>query len=116
LESLMKYISMVTAVLFVISPVGQSVAQAQSSVGHCPPGLAKKNPPCVPPGQVGKSYHVGDRYDGDGSWGDDDHRRYGLRRLPRGESYYRVGDSFLRVNDETRLVLELITVLTGIAD
>jgi hypothetical protein len=116
LESLMKYISMVTAVLFAISTVGQSVAQAQSSVGHCPPGLAKKNPPCVPPGQVGKSYNVGDRYDGDGSWGDDDHRRYGLRRLPRGESYYRVGDSFLRVNDETRLVLELITVLTGIAD
>ena len=21
---------------------------------HCPPGLAKKNPPCIPPGQVGK--------------------------------------------------------------
>jgi hypothetical protein len=33
--------------------------------GHdCPPGLAKKNNGCVPPGQVGR---VGSRYDGD--WG-----------------------------------------------
>ena len=32
---------------------------------HCPPGLAKKNPPCVPPGQAKKGvvadpYHVGE--------------------------------------------------------
>ena len=25
---------------------------------HCPPGLAKKNPPCIPPGQA-KKYRVG---------------------------------------------------------
>jgi hypothetical protein len=43
-------------------------------------------------------------------------RRYDLPQLPRGESYYRIGDSFLRVDDETRLVLELIDVLAGIAD
>lgn len=27
---------------------------------HCPPGLAKKNPPCVPPGQA-KKYRIGSR-------------------------------------------------------
>ncbi|HYD17094.1 MAG TPA: hypothetical protein VEF76_01280 [Patescibacteria group bacterium] len=27
---------------------------------HCPPGLAKKNPPCIPPGQA-KKYGVGQR-------------------------------------------------------
>ena len=30
-------------------------------VGGCPPGLAKKNPPCVPPGQAKKLYGLGDR-------------------------------------------------------
>lgn len=109
----MKSISFVTAALLALSPIGQSVAHAQSSVGHCPPGLAKKNPPCVPPGQVGKSYHIGDRYGDDGYWEDDYRSRYDLPQLPVGESYYRIGDSFLRVNDETRLVLELIDILAG---
>lgn len=27
--------------------------------GGCPPGLAKKNPPCVPPGQAKKLFGVG---------------------------------------------------------
>lgn len=30
-------------------------------VGGCPPGLAKKNPPCIPPGQAKKLYGVGHR-------------------------------------------------------
>jgi len=29
----------------------------------CPPGLAKKNPPCIPPGQAKKLYGVGYRFD-----------------------------------------------------
>lgn len=28
-------------------------------VGGCPPGLAKKNPPCMPPGQAKKLFGVG---------------------------------------------------------
>lgn len=28
---------------------------------NCPPGLAKKSPPCVPPGQVGRTFAVGQR-------------------------------------------------------
>jgi hypothetical protein len=112
----MKSIYFVTVALLALSPVGQSVARAHSTAGYCPPGLAKKNPPCVPPGQVGKSYRVGERYDEDGYWDDGYRSRYDLPQLPRGESYYRIGDSFLRVDDETRLVLELIDVLAGIAD
>src|SRR3954454_9036036 len=30
--------------------------------GGCPPGLAKKNPPCVPPGQAKKLFGVGQRF------------------------------------------------------
>jgi hypothetical protein len=31
-------------------------------VGGCPPGLAKKAVPCVPPGQAKKLYNVGQRF------------------------------------------------------
>ncbi len=39
--------------------------QIQDSAGvihttNCPPGLAKKNPPCVPPGQAKKHYDQGE--------------------------------------------------------
>lgn len=112
LEKVMKHISLVMAALLVLAPVMPSVAQAQPA-GFCPPGLAKKNPPCVPPGLVGKDYRVGDRYDGDRHWQVEDRTLFGLPRLRRGESYYRVGDSFLRVDDDTRLVLELLDVLTA---
>jgi hypothetical protein len=50
--------AMVTAVSLDSS---QSLAQP---AGHCPPGLARKNPPCVPPGQA-KKWNLGDRYDGE---------------------------------------------------
>ena len=112
----MKIISFVIAAVLALSLVGESVAHAKSSARHCPPGLAKKNPPCVPPGQVGKTYHIGERYGDDGYWDEDYRRRYDLPQLPHGESYYRIGDSVLRVDDETRLVLDLLDVLFGQAD
>jgi hypothetical protein len=109
----LKSIHLVTAVLVALSPIAQSMAYAQPVAGHCPPGLEKKDPSCIPPGQVGKSYRIGERYDDDGDWHDEYGRRYNLPRLPEGESYYRIGDNFLRVDDETRLVLELIDLLAG---
>ena len=107
----MKSFSILTAALIALSPLGPTVALAQPASGHCPPGLAKKSPPCIPPGQVGKTYRIGDTYSGDGSWSGDDRILYGLPQLSAGESYYRIGDQFLRVDDDTRLVLELIDVL-----
>ena len=32
------------------------------NAGKCPPGLAKKNAMCMPPGQFKKMYNVGQRY------------------------------------------------------
>jgi hypothetical protein len=72
---------------------------------HCPPGLAKKNPPCVPPGQA-KSWSVGDRYDG--RWDRVDWWRYDLPRPGRTESWVRVGDVILRVDDQTRAILDIV--------
>lgn len=41
----------------------------QTDFAHCPPGLAKKNPPCIPPGQAKKHgiepYHLGQRVPAD---------------------------------------------------
>ena len=112
----------------------------------CPPGLAKKDPACVPPGQAkkgvtaedwakrrGADYEPGDRVeDGDYDWlsegdrviidgreyivvqtsrgpvlrrGDD---RYRLPRYDDGSDYVRIGDAILRVNRETKQVIELI--------
>lgn len=69
----------------------------------CPPGLAKKNPPCVPPGQARK-YGRGDVIHGD-YWIIRNPRRFGL---DGDETYYRVGEYVYRVDRETREVLDLI--------
>lgn len=84
----------------------------------CPPGLAKKSPRCVPPGQAKTrkkekrgGYHRGDQY-AENHPVLRDYDRYGLPRLDRGKSYYRIGDNIITVNDDTRLVLDVISVLT----
>ncbi|WP_238991822.1 hypothetical protein [Gemmobacter caeruleus] len=79
------------------------------SAGHCPPGLAKKSPACIPPGQAKKHqggvtvYRPGEVIDRDYIVIRDP-GRYGL---PDG-TYYRVGDYLYRVDRDTRAVLDLI--------
>ena len=81
-----------------------------NKVGHCPPGLAKKAVPCVPPGQVKNLYRVGDRIDRDYFWIDDPYR-YGLNR---GGNYVRAGDYVYRIDPDTRKVLNLIGAVADI--
>ena len=57
-----------------------SVPAASPGTAPCPPGLAKKNPPCVPPGLAKNNYRVGDRYYLDDYLSDHDRRRHGLPR------------------------------------
>ena len=90
---------------------GHAAAQANPSNGHCPPGLAKKDPACIPPGQArdddrDEYWRVGDRVDRD--WTIVDRDRYGLPRLEDGEAYVRVGDQILRVDREQRLILAIL--------
>ncbi|PTX55760.1 hypothetical protein C8N43_0402 [Litoreibacter ponti] len=88
-------------------------AQAQS---HCPPGLAKKSPACVPPGLAKKQgLQRGDRYTGDGRILRD-YGRFGLPRLDPGQSYYRLGDTIIAVDDDTRRVLDVIAVLSRVSN
>jgi Ni/Co efflux regulator RcnB len=84
-------------------------ARYEHRVQGCPPGLAKKNPPCIPPGQAKKMtrYRRGDHIRDD----------YVLVRDPwaygldRDETYYRVGDNFYRVNRKTGEILDLLGAL-----
>ena len=78
--------------------------------GHCPPGLAKKNPPCVPPGQAKKIYGIGDRIVGDYDW----IRRPGRYGLDPDETYYRVGDQVYRVDRDTKEVLDLVGAVINV--
>lgn len=86
---------------------GQSGGFARTA--DCPPGLAKKNPPCVPPGQARK-YGRGDIIFGDYRI----IRNPGRYGLDPNETYYRVGDYVYRVNRDTREVLDLIGAIARV--
>jgi len=86
---------------------------------HCPPGLAKKAVPCVPPGQV-KNYRPADHdhyyylrgdYLPGGYVRIDDPARWGLQPGP---GYVRYGDYVYRINEQTREVLNLIGAVADI--
>ncbi len=96
-----------------------------SAQSFCPPGLAKKNPPCVPPGQAKKwskdddrshdhdryrSYRVGDYIERDYIVLRDPYR-YGLD--PRG-TYWRVGDNLFRVDGQNGRVLATLGLLSAL--
>ncbi|MDF3907737.1 MULTISPECIES: hypothetical protein [Paracoccus] len=86
-------------------------------VTDCPPGLAKKNPPCIPPGQVGKRYgtRVGDTL----RIGDylliRDLDRYGLEQR-RGWNYYRDDGRIYRVDSGTRKILAVLNLIDAFAN
>lgn len=76
---------------------------------NCPPGLAKKSPACIPPGQVKSRYRAGDRYQDGYSWITNP-GRYGLKD----GSYIRAGDYVYRVDRDTQKVLNLIGAVADI--
>ena len=84
-------------------------------MGGCPPGLAKKNSRCMPPGQYKKLYGVGDRWrPGYGyRWGYnqipyDLRNHYGFD--PRSNYYY--GDGYIyRVDPRTMVVSEVVNAI-----
>jgi hypothetical protein len=84
--------------------------------GNCPPGLAKKNAMCMPPGQFKKLYNVGQRYpSGYGNlWSYnqipvDLRSRYGFNQ---GSRYY-YGDGYLyQVDPRTLLIRQVVNAIT----
>ena len=98
----------------------------------CPPGLAKKSPACVPPGQAKKAersdvrpivlwsgdryYHLGDRLAEPAYHYVTRPARYGLNPLNDGSRYVIVGNNLLRVDGETLELLALIRIVDSILD
>ncbi len=78
----------------------------------CPPGLAKKNNGCLPPGQAKKIYGRGDHIEGDYVlvW---DPAKYGLD--PSG-TYYQLGDHVFLVDPKTKEILDLIGAVAAVLD
>ena len=78
----------------------------------CPPGLAKKDPACVPPGLAKTPdrdrYYITDDYVVLG-----DPLRYGL---DPDRTYYRLGDEVVRVDRETGEILNFIGSLAALLD
>ena len=85
---------------------------AEARPGHCPPGLAKKAVPCVPPGQVRNAWRVGDTLPrGTRYVIIEDYRSYGLPRPQRGTQYVRVDNDVLRIAIETARVIESVQTI-----
>jgi hypothetical protein len=83
--------------------------------GACPPGLAKKNNGCMPPGQAKKLFNVGQRYDHryGHAWRYDQipyHLRSQYRFDPSGRYYYRDGYLY-QVDPRTMLVRQVVSAL-----
>ena len=116
--------SLLAAALMAFSPVittGAAFAQTKD----CPPGLAKKNPPCVPPGQAKKGVTT-DQWLNRDRTGDvvqssdlvylDDFALYGLPPLPYGQRYAVVDDRIVVIDPESYRILQLIRVFTALGN
>jgi hypothetical protein len=91
------------------------------SVKGCPPGLAKKDPACVPPGQVGKSwtpdrvYVEGDHIRGDYVIiGEDDWDDLSLTPIDDDTVYVVIDNQIVRVKQSNFVVVEPIRILEQI--
>jgi hypothetical protein len=100
---------------------GHGNSHAYGAVGYgaggCPPGLAKKNPPCIPPGQAKKLFGVGQRVPlgyqgllGYNSLPGDLRDYYGSRLDPRARYIYDQNYIY-RVDPRTMLVSQILSAL-----
>jgi len=81
--------------------------------GHCPPGLAKKNNGCLPPGQA-KKWAVGKPLPRDVIFYEVPRplvQQFG--QPPAGHRYVRVGDDILLIGPRTGIVIDAIQILAS---
>jgi opacity protein-like surface antigen len=99
-----------------------NAAKGNSGKGHvgygtggCPPGLAKKNNGCLPPGQAKKLYNIGQRWPGNYGYAWNYNQiPYDLRTHygfdPNSRYYY--GDGYVyRVDPATMLVSQVVSAI-----
>lgn len=83
--------------------------------GSCPPGLAKRNNGCMPPGQAKKQYNVGQRYNRSfgNLWAYNQIPDYLQRqyRLDQSDRYYYNNGYLYQVDPSSMLVQQVISAL-----
>ena len=79
--------------------------------GFCPPGLAKKNPACMPPGQY-KKYYRGDIIPDFRSYERLRYREYGLPYPGDDRRYIRIGNDVYLIAEATQRVIEVINLFS----
>ncbi|MCU9849710.1 excinuclease ABC subunit A [Defluviimonas sp. WL0024] len=109
----------VRLVLSALALAALSAAPVHAGGKNCPPGLAKKAVPCVPPGQAKKGVRYPDR--GDYVTHYHYHRirypdRYELPPLRPGERYYIVDNRIYRVDEATYEILDFIRATSALLD
>lgn len=82
---------------------------------HCPPGLAKKSPACVPPGQARQGL-IGRVLDRDRIHYVRKPGLYGLADAPDGQRYAIVDGRLVRIDAGTAKVLSVIRAVDAILD
>lgn len=89
---------------------------AQAGATHCPPGLAKKNPPCIPPGQAKKGVVIGESVDLGTVHIVTRPGLYGLGDAPEGAQYAIIDNRLVRVDSRTGQILSIIRLVNAILD
>ena len=93
-----------------LAPSAQGTPPVHAAAGGCPPGLAKKNPACVPPGQAKQAYRIGDPLP-DGFILIRTPSRYGLD--PR-RTYYERNGYVIQIDRETGKILNLVGAIADL--
>jgi hypothetical protein len=84
----------------------------QDAFRHCPPGLAKKSPPCVPPGQA-KKYKIGSVLP-DGVVYSPVPPAWGLH-APDGYQYVKVDKDVLLISEASKKIIDAVTLLSAVS-
>lgn len=106
----MKLMPLILVAVMLAPVAGAKGFKNNPSNGFCPPGLAKKSPACIPPGQA-KKYVPGMILPGsDYDWLLNP-LEFVLPELGDGESYFQFGDMFVKVDRETMEILNLFDAL-----
>ncbi|MGR3291906.1 MAG: excinuclease ABC subunit A [Paracoccaceae bacterium] len=111
----MKLVQMILVLLMVAPMADAKNNKAYPYNGYCPPGLQRKIPACVPPGQEKKYARGGIFRVNNFDWLANPYD-FDLPRLRNGEGYVQIGDAFVKVNKETMEIINLFDALGKVLD
>ena len=106
----MKLLPLIVATSLIAPMALAKNSKHNPSNGFCPPGLAKKSPACIPPGQAAK-YAAGNNLpDREYDWILNPFD-FNLPELGEGEAYVHIGDAFVKVDKKTLAIIDLFDAL-----